>query len=146
MFFKDVSSFIYQWIRWNMSRQFLLFWLEKNFFWMKELQKKKPGCNVLCENSAFLKYLNIIVLVCGKIEMFFSFMWNRIQLTFEQHGFELHGSLIHGFLKVVNTTVLYDPGLVESTDAEPWIQRNHVCGVPTINYMRIFNCVEGQHA
>ena len=57
-----------------MSRQFLLFWLENKFFWMKELQKKKPGCNVSCENSGFLKYLNIIVLVCGKIEMIFSFM------------------------------------------------------------------------
>ena len=74
MFFKDVSSFIYQWIRWNMS-SFFFSWLEKNFFWMKELQKKKPGCNVFCENSGFLKYhLNIIVLVCGKIEMIFSFM------------------------------------------------------------------------
>ena len=42
------------------------------------------------------------------------------------------------FLKIEN--------MVESTDAEPWIQRNHVCGVPTINYMRIFDCAEGQHA
>lgn len=69
-----------------------------------------------------------------------------MQSTLEQHGFELRGSLIHEFLKVVNTTVLYDPGLVESTDAEPWIQRNHVCGGPTINYMRIFDYAEGQHA
>ena len=56
------------------------------------------------------------------------------------------GPLTGRFLKVVNTTVLYDPGLVESTDAEPWIQRNHVRGVPTINYMRIFDYAEGQHA
>ena len=59
-----------------MSRQFLLFWLEKHFFLDERVakkKKKKPGCNVSCENSDF-KYLNIIVLVCGKIEMIFSFM------------------------------------------------------------------------
>ena len=61
-------------------------------------------------------------------------------------GLNSAGALIHGFLKVVNTTVLYDPGLVESTDAEPWIQRNHIYGVPTINCMRIFDCAEGQPA
>ena len=34
------------------------------------------------------------------------------------------GPLICGFFSIVNTTVLYNPWLVESRDAEPQIQRN----------------------
>lgn len=33
-------------------------------------------------------------------------------------------------------TVLHVLRLVESTDAEPWLQRNLGCGEPTINYVQ----------
>ena len=36
-------------------------------------------------------------------------------------GLSCRGPLIHGFFSIVNTTVLHDPCLVESADAEPQI-------------------------
>lgn len=52
------------------------------------------------------------------------------------------GPLIYGvfFLSVVNTEVLHDLLLVESTDLELWIQRNHLYRGVTVSYMWIFNC------
>ena len=54
-------------------------------------------------------------------------------MTFEQHKFELHVN----FFSVVNTTVLYDPWIVESTDA------NHIYeGNADTKELRIY--MEGQ--
>ena len=66
--------------------------------------------------------------------------------TLEQQEFELHGStyIWSFFLSVVNTEVLHDLLLVESTDLELWIQRNHLYRGVTISYMWIFDCTEGQ--
>ena len=45
-----------------------------------------------------------------------------IQLTLEQHGFELCRSTYRRiFFPTVNTVVLHDPWLVESMDAEWWV-------------------------
>ena len=38
------------------------------------------------------------------------------------------------FFSTVNTTVLHDLRLVESGDAEPLIQRNHIYGMATVSY------------
>ena len=43
-------------------------------------------------------------------------------------GLNFVGPLIHGFFSIVNTTVLHDPWLLESADAEPQIQRAD-CGL-----------------
>lgn len=40
----------------------------------------------------------------------------------EQHGFELHKSLMQRFFSVVNTLVLLDALLVDSTDAKAHFQ------------------------
>ena len=42
----------------------------------------------------------------------------ELQLTFEQHGFELHGSAAHGIFSTVST-VLCDLQLTEFRNAEP---------------------------
>lgn len=62
------------------------------------------------------------------------------QLTFEQHMFELLGSVIRRVFSMVNTTVLQDPWLVGSQDAEPWTQRADYKVI-----MQIFDHAEGLH-
>lgn len=55
-----------------------------------------------------------------------------------------------GFFSVVNTTVLYDPWIVESTDANHIYEGNadtkelrvYIYGGPTISYMQIFSCIK----
>ena len=42
----------------------------------------------------------------------------ELQLTFEQHGFELHGSTYKWIFSIVNITVLCNPQLVELTDVD----------------------------
>ena len=71
---------------------------------------------------------------------------NELHLTLEQHGFELHGSTTLGFLSIVNITLPHYPQLAESLDVEPWALRDHIYGRWTINYMRIFDCLEGWHS
>ena len=61
---------------------------------------------------------------------------SKIQLTLEQHGFELRRSIYSGIFSVVNTTTLHDLQLVDE---------NYGYRGPTINYKRIFNRVEGQY-
>ena len=58
-----------------------------------------------------------------------------IQLTLEQSGLNCVGWLICRFFSIVNTAVLQDPWLVESSDVKPWILKNWGFGV-TINYTR----------
>ena len=53
----------------------------------------------------------------------------KIQLTLEQHRFELHQSTYVDFFPVVNTTVLHDPWLVESLGAELSIRRASYKGI-----------------
>ena len=59
-----------------------------------------------------------------------------------KHGFELHGST-YLFFSTVNTTVLHDLWLVESTDAEPLIWRN--CLYRPISYTWISHCSPDPH-
>lgn len=68
-----------------------------------------------------------------------------LQLIFEQHNMGLNcaGSPRHGFFSIANTSVPHNPWLVESSDAEQWIQRNHRERGPTVSYTWIFNYVEG---
>ena len=54
-------------------------------------------------------------------------------------GLNCLGSLTVGFSSVIDTTSSTRHGLVECTDTEPLIQRNHICGGPTTIYMRIFD-------
>lgn len=55
------------------------------------------------------------------------------------------GPLIYGvFYFQLNTEVLHDLLLVESTYLELWIQRNHLYRGVTISSVWIFNCTEGQ--
>ena len=61
-----------------------------------------------------------------------------IQLTLEKHVFELHGSTYTCIFSIVSSTVLHNPWLVESADAdteEPWIQRNQ--GYRGTNYTEV---------
>lgn len=46
-----------------------------------------------------------------------------MQLTFEQHKFQLHRPTYTWFFFSINTTLLHDRWLVESLDAELQIQR-----------------------
>ena len=55
-------------------------------------------------------------------------------------GLNCLGSLTVGFFSIINTTSTTRYGLVECTDMQPLIQRNHVYGGPTTVYMRIFDC------
>lgn len=57
-------------------------------------------------------------------------------VTFEQHRFDLHGPT---YFSIVSTIVLHDIQLVESTDAEPQIWTNHICGGPAVSYTWIFD-------
>ena len=60
-----------------------------------------------------------------------------IQLTLEQHGFELHGPHICAFLSVVNAAVLL---------IHDWLNprmQNHGYRGQTISYTWIFDCEEG---
>lgn len=55
--------------------------------------------------------------------------------------------LTHGFVfPTVNTTVLHDLWLVESSDAELQTRRNRAYKELTINYTRISDWTEGQHS
>ena len=47
----------------------------------------------------------------------------KIQLTLEQHGFELHGSTYAWIFQEMRTIALHDPWVIESVDVEPWIER-----------------------
>ena len=52
----------------------------------------------------------------------------KVQWTLEQHGFKLHRSTylyVNNNFSIVNTAVLHDPRIVEFSNAEPRIQRNH---------------------
>lgn len=51
-----------------------------------------------------------------------------VQLTLEQHGFELHESTYTQISSIINTAGLYDPGLVESSEVETQIWRNCITG------------------
>lgn len=56
-----------------------IFFPRKYFFWVKGLQRKKSGCNVVYENSSFLKHIWTLWLdFCCKIEMILNSVWNRI--------------------------------------------------------------------
>ena len=48
------------------------------------------------------------------------------------------------FFPIINTIVLYDPPLVESMNVELWLWKKWIYEKPAINYMRIFNSMEGQ--
>lgn len=66
-----------------------------------------------------------------------------MQLTFEQHGFELFGSIYMWIFSIVSTTVLHSPvDLVESTNVEePLIWRANISymGInPQLFLFRIF--------
>ena len=58
-------------------------------------------------------------------------------------GLNCMGPLTCGFFSLVNTVVLCDLWLVESTDVEPQILRNCIYGGPTINYTQIFQLCRG---
>lgn len=47
------------------------------------------------------------------------------------------------FLSIVNATVMHHQGLVDSVDAEPQRQRNHIYQGTTIKYTGIFSFTEG---
>lgn len=60
--------------------------------------------------------------------------------------FNCTAALIQGFcFPAVNTTVQNDSKLVESVDVKPRIWRRRAYGGPTISYIQIFDCKEGQH-
>ena len=61
----------------------------------------------------------------------------HIQLTLEQHRFELQVHLYQDLFSMVNTAVLQIPGLFKSRDAE-----KEQIGGPIISYTWIFHCVE----
>lgn len=73
---------------------------------------------------------------------------NCVQLTCEQHGFELHGSTYMKYFSIVNIIAVQGPLLVESTDVESRIWRNLGIGGAsrygelTKIYTRIFDDVE----
>ena len=59
-------------------------------------------------------------------------------------GLNCMDPLIRGYFSIVNTTVLHgDPWLVDSTDAEPQIQRNCVYRGLTMSYTWILDYVDG---
>lgn len=55
------------------------------------------------------------------------------------------GPLTLTLFSAVNAAVLHDPGLAESRNTEPQIQKNHRYGGLTISYTQIFDCEEGGH-
>ena len=59
--------------------------------------------------------------------------YNTVQLTLEQHNFELLGSTYMQIFSMFNITLLHDPWLVEPRDVELWIRTNHGYEEPTIN-------------
>ena len=68
-----------------------------------------------------------------------------VQLTLEQHGFDLCGSNYMGYFSIVNITVLHNPQLAESKNVETQIRRK--CGYQAliVNYTWIFECKDGPH-
>lgn len=70
--------------------------------------------------------------------------YNTVQLTLEQHNFELLGSTYMQIFSMVNITLLHDPWLVEFLDVEPQIWRDLVYRRQTIYYTHISGCPKGQ--
>lgn len=66
---------------------------------------------------------------------------NRVQLTLEQHGFELHEST---YTQIFFHSKCYTL-ILSTVSVEPWTPRNHVYAGPIINFMSIFDCIEGRH-
>ena len=58
-------------------------------------------------------------------------------------GLNYVGPLIQRFFSIVNTTVVHNQQLVESTDAEPRMKGNLGYGGLTINYMGTGDSLEG---
>ena len=63
-----------------------------------------------------------------------------VQLTLEQHGFELHGFTRMQIFSIVNTIILRI-----WLNQWIWNQRNDGCGGPTVRYVQIFDCEESWH-
>ena len=104
---------------------------------------------VLALTCRSLIHFEVILYMLQRRDPNIAFLWvdiqlsqhdllRRLQWTPEQHGFELHRVTYTQVFSVVNTLVLLDPLLVESTDAEARIS------MAQCSYLQIFSCLGGQ--
>ena len=61
----------------------------------------------------------------------------KIELTLEQHGFELHGSIYPWIYSVICVTVPHDLQLTEFMGPVPQIWRKYLYGGQTISYTQL---------